>query len=595
MVLTDIYQFLENEQYDLLIQKMNEELSKDDKNPMYYYYRFLAYNKDFSHMDFTNLVDEMDMNRSFDLENEYSYSIEYNFLKEISVEERRMFVYALRGCESKLLGLLEMKMNSSLFFTNKVLRLFSHYVVNLDKYISLSLTKKVLEKILLAGGFAEKRLYLEFVAISKYIENRLEVFEDSRFEVKDGTLIGVKPKTLAHVRIPEYVKRIDPYVFKNFIHLEDVEIPNGVEFIGENCFMGCDKLKKVVLPKTIKKVAFPLFSGCSSLEDLTMPLVYFYDGKYRYNLGHYFGKQKYEGALPIEQVLNAEGRKSMGIFYIPEALKRLEIKDDTLNFKEIEWYTFYNCKMLKEVILPRGLKAILQEAFNGCKGLTKIELPSTLKTLGKDVFKDCKNLKEIVIPNNCSNKTFPLFSGCSNLEYLKLPVSFFFDGEYKMNLGLYFGSLQYPNSTYILQTVLRKGVETNEGYYLPRNLKKIVITTGFQKKARICSSTFENCISLEEVELPFNLEAINKSAFENCTALKKINMPEGLQEIGSKAFYSCRNLLSVTIPLSVNSIGYKAFGAGTSPLIRRERPAKLPSGFNEEFCEKGSAVWNFKG
>ena len=145
-----------------------------------------------------------------------------------------------------------------------------------------------------------------------------------------------------------------------------------------------------------------------------------------------------------------------------------------------------------------------------------------------------------------------------------------------------------------MQHVLRNGVETQEGYYIPKNLKKLVITSGFEKTSRVCSSVFENCTTLEEIELPANIEAINNSAFENCTALRKVILQEGLTTIGAKAFYGCTNLLSVVVPKSVYSIGYRAFGKGTAPLLRREKPDYLPPKFNPEFCDKDSAVWNFK-
>lgn len=94
---------------------------------------------------------------------------------------------------------------------------------------------------------------------------------------------------------------------------------------------------------------------------------------------------------------------------------------------------------------------------------------------------------------------------------------------------------------------------------------------------------FVNCISLEELILPENLEQIGQGAFANCISLKTVKMPknrtlkfiedsafantglvsvvipDGVEVIGECAFADCNYLESVVIPPSVKKIERGAF------------------------------------
>jgi hypothetical protein len=59
----------------------------------------------------------------------------------------------------------------------------------------------------------------------------------------------------------------------------------------------------------------------------------------------------------------------------------------------------------------------------------------------------------------------------------------------------------------------------------------------------IRESTFENCISLNQVSLPDSVESIMDSAFKNCANLKTLTFREGQiyvkLNIGGEAFAGC--------------------------------------------------------
>ena len=81
--------------------------------------------------------------------------------------------------------------------------------------------------------------------------------------------------------------------------------------------------------------------------------------------------------------------------------------------------TFYNCKKLKNITLPKKIYWISVEAFAGCKSLKNITLPSAMTTISEYAF--CgSGLKEIVLPKKMEIIREGAFSDCKNLKKIEI-------------------------------------------------------------------------------------------------------------------------------------------------------------------------------
>lgn len=65
---------------------------------------------------------------------------------------------------------------------------------------------------------------------------------------------------------------------------------------------------------------------------------------------------------------------------------------------------------------------------------------------------------------------------------------------------------------------------------------------------QISRGTFEDCFSLQIVELPENTYDIQAMAFKNCAKLKSLHLPSNLHKVGLNAFKNCR-VESITIDI----------------------------------------------
>lgn len=56
---------------------------------------------------------------------------------------------------------------------------------------------------------------------------------------------------------------------------------------------------------------------------------------------------------------------------------------------------FYDCKKLKEITMPDGVKNIGDEAFSGCTSLKSITIPSSVISIGSRAFSSCYSLDSV--------------------------------------------------------------------------------------------------------------------------------------------------------------------------------------------------------
>lgn len=122
-------------------------------------------------------------------------------------------------------------------------------------------------------------------------------------------------------------------------------------------------------------------------------------------------------------------------------------------------FAFYNCKSLKEVVMPNVLgdyqwtncndyylpgclfekcskltkvtfpdnltvEEIDMKCFKGCKSLKTIKLPKGVKYIGESAFENCTSLESIELPDTTIGIRMSTFRGCTALNKVKLPSTF---------------------------------------------------------------------------------------------------------------------------------------------------------------------------
>lgn len=182
------------------------------------------------------------------------------------------------------------------------------------------------------------------------------------------------PKDVTEVRIPNNLRAILGYAFRDCTELTHVEIPYGVTEIGNYAFDNCSSLKSITIPDSVKEIGVGAFCGCTSLTEIKLP------SKLR--------------------MLDAF------MFYGCTSLESITIPDSVTI---IDNHVFGGCTNLKNVTIPDRVREIGHEAFGGCENLTDLTVPDSVTKFGDEPFKGCINLNNLVLPEKFKSKKSELF------------------------------------------------------------------------------------------------------------------------------------------------------------------------------------------
>lgn len=183
---------------------------------------------------------------------------------------------------------------------------------------------------------------------------------------------------------------------------------------------------------------------------------------------------------------------------------------------EVEFSAFNGETTLRSIILPEGITYIGSNAFNN-SSLEAITLPESLEEIDQYAFSKT-NLTEIVIPANVELLGSSTFQGASSpISPLKKVV---FEGNKIHTIDI--GTFQDCQSLQEVQ--------------LPEGLTTIKY------------NAFQRCYALEEITIPDAVTVIEKQVFSQCEALKRVNLGTQLESIGNHAFNECLALETIVCP-----------------------------------------------
>jgi len=276
------------------------------------------------------------------------------------------------------------------------------------------------------------------------------------------------------VVLSDYVKGLNPGVFRDYTRLMEVVIPesltvedwilkswdvNRIETVSspkdfdsyvkvsnelayyrnpneERAMLLAyfENTQEVVLPELLGEVAYDIapdaFDGCYRIESLQIP-----------NGINTIGKNAFGDCISLEYTISDEGLGYLGNASNPYLIlaKRFDVNvyDDgrveyfTSGIGELtQQFTEYHIHADTKVIydgvfanltdrgvtkinLPKGLTQIGANAFSNCNTLRDITLPDGLLAIGERAFENCRALPKLTIPKSAKDIDHNAFVGCS--------------------------------------------------------------------------------------------------------------------------------------------------------------------------------------
>ena len=223
-----------------------------------------------------------------------------------------------------------------------------------DKIIGDFYVEETNFEIFNAEDKLDYNLYFKLKDTLEIIPDKLEV----KVEDKNNIILkSNKYKNSKEIVIPEGVKIIDSFAFRDCKKLESIKLPTTLEKINQYAFLECTSLESINIPHNLKEIRGYAFAGCTSLKSIELP--------------------------------DSVTKLGPWVFSGCENLQNIKLSK---NITDIEDNVFYHCYSLKDIVIPDSVTNIGYSAFRGCTSLENIIIPSNVKIIEALAFIGCPNL-----------------------------------------------------------------------------------------------------------------------------------------------------------------------------------------------------------
>ncbi len=182
-----------------------------------------------------------------------------------------------------------------------------------------------------------------------------------------------------------------------------------VSSIGEHAFDGCSFLRTVNMQDLVVSIGDYAFSGCTSLEYMDMPETFLSIGS------HAFSGCTSLGTVEISRAVRYIGH---GAFSGCTSLKG-----------------FYDWDVGRVMLVFNGRLV----AFAAGSGATEVIIPRSVTSIGDEAFFECSSIELVSIPDSVTSIGDYAFSGCSSLETVAVGSSVESIGEGAFDYDFYNG------------------------------------------------------------------------------------------------------------------------------------------------------------
>ena len=381
----------------------------------------------------------------------------------------------------------------------------------------------------------------------------LESVEIPQVETIEDSAFGDCRK-LTTMDMPQ-LKTMSASVFWFCTSLGEVKMPQ-VETIGVRAFEGCSSLKAIDLSgiKTIERYAF---SACG-IEKIVVPSTLIKIGEYAFDCAKHLKTVFFQGNTnPVISSSNVFDQVKGITFYYPVNgnWPTSIMTSNAFGSSGSKWIAYDKMFPGEYVFNNDGTCSSdgteTAECICGC-GLTDTRIAKNTKnpdnhTYSEDCYKELSNGKKVYSCVECGRIKGEVGEKGSCGDSLTWEI---YDSDVLCITGT--GAM----ADYDID---------NPAPWSGKNIRYCRLGKGITS---IGASAFENCTSLEIIELEEGITSINGYAFYGCTSLKELELPKSLKSIGESAFDGCTSLQKLTAYPKLTSIKNTSFRKNNALTIR---------------------------
>lgn len=223
----------------------------------------------------------------------------------------------------------------------------------------------------------------------------------------------------------------------------------------------------------------------------------------------------------------------------------------------------YGKQTLKRIILPQTCKHTggSPGAFYGCRNLSEIIAPGTYN------FGAPNHKLKLVIGTSDDTGYCAIACNASRFEFSENTSILSNNTKYSHCKKLVCDTIYFPATLKKLRGAALRGCPAK---VMEFDKASMIDTIGnYYRMVDGLSGAFQECVNLQQINIPSSVKYIGPGAFHGCTALEKVIFPDNseLDAIGGEyesqqyagAFRGCTALKEIILPAKVSIIDYFAF------------------------------------
>ncbi len=328
--------------------------------------------------------------------------------------------------------------------------------------------------------------------------------------------------------VPEGVIALASSLFWDNQRIEEVFLPSSLISLGGDTFYNCSNLRKINIPKKVKFMGNNPFAGCPKLEITNESNHFNYIDGVLYSKDFskliYCSIKNVAGSYKIHKSTKIIGKHS---FYLCDKIKEIVIPNSVIKLENnpfsgcchlnlINYSNYYH--IIDKVIYDKDKKSVI-----GClNSITTNELILLdVERICRNSFWNCKGIQKIILPKSLKTIGYNPFVGCSNIEFVSHSSAYevynnvlYCEGRKKLvcyPAKYAIGEIKLPDEVITLERGAFSGCDKLTSI----NLHNVSI---------ISKSCFTNCNSLKQIYCSDLVGYIGEWAFAHCKKLKEISV-----------------------------------------------------------------------
>lgn len=357
--------------------------------------------------------------------------------------------------------------------------------------------------------------------------NKQDIKCSDEFIVSGDKLISYKGND-KKVIIPEGIVELESCAFWDNQYIEEVILPESLINLGGDTFYNCKNLKKITITKNVKKMGNNPFAGCPDIEIVNNSEFFKYVNyglftadmtqMIYYSIKHAAKEYKVPTSTKIICKHTFYLCNNLELVVLPRALKKME-NNPFSGCTKIS----LDCKSGSYHVVDGVIYDKYYSSVCGC--LTSIKTDclvlKNVNKINRNSFWNCKGIKKIILPKTLEDIGYNPFVGCDNIEFVSESKYFVVeDGRlYNADMSkLICCPRKYAvGDVHIKDSVLKleRGAFSECDLMANINLHNVTV---------VSKSCFTNCNSLTNVYCSDLVTYIGEWAFGHCNNLKVVDI-----------------------------------------------------------------------